>query len=383
MDLISRQNELAAISGTLSKNPRISPHERLEDRFDEMIGRSAAIQRVFDAIDKVAATESTILICGESGTGKELVARAIHRRSRRAAGPLVPVNCGAIPSELLESELFGHVKGAFTGAISNRPGRFEIAQGGSVFLDEIGDMPAMLQVKLLRVLQERKFEPVGATKTTDADVRIIAATNQDLEAAVRNKTFREDLFYRLNVIPLFLPPLRERRSDIPALIEHFAFKFNTEKERNVRFENQEVMDLLLRYDWPGNIRELENLIERMVVFTADGQVEMKDLPAKIFERVELASGTPGFQGKFGFATHAIAQMEAGTLTLPNGLRVPRFVLPDDGADLRDIMNLFENDILMQALSRTQGNKNRASELLKMNRTTLVEKLKKKNLSFES
>lgn len=350
--------------------------------FQEIIGRSPSIEQVFNAIQKVADTDSTVLISGESGTGKELVARAIHALSSRCNGPLIPVNCGAIPAELLESELFGHVKGAFTGAIAARQGRFELAQGGTIFLDEIGDMPAALQVKLLRVLQERTFEPVGSMKAINAQVRIIAATNKDLEVAVKEKTFREDLFYRLNVIPIQLPALRERRSDVPILIEHFAKKFNQEKKRAVTFHNPEVQDLLLRYDWPGNIRELENLIERMVVFCSDGQVEMKDLPPKIFERVELAQSRPGAQGKFGFATHTLAQVQAGLIDSLGGVSLPRLLLPEEGVDLREIINLFENDLLLQALARTQGNKNKASELLKMNRTTLVEKLKKKNLSYD-
>ena len=240
----------------------------------------------------------------------------------------------------------------------------------------------MLQVKLLRVLQEREFEPVGGPQAIPADVRIIAATNRDLEESVKNKSFREDLYYRLNVIPIHIPSLRERKSDIPILVEAFARSFNTEKKRSVKFDNQEVIDLFLRYDWPGNVRELENLVERLVVFCVDGQVEMKDLPAKIFERVELAQSSPGAQGRFGFATHAVQQLDAGALDMGDGILFPRFVLPDDGIDLREVINTFENDILLQALSRTRGNKNKASELLKMNRTTLVEKLKKKNLQFE-
>ncbi|MBI2606781.1 MAG: sigma-54-dependent Fis family transcriptional regulator, partial [Deltaproteobacteria bacterium] len=256
---------------------------------------------------------------------------------------------------------------------------------GSIFLDEIGDMPPMLQVKILRVLQERRFEPVGGMKTLTADVRIIAATNKDLEEGVRNKSFREDLFYRLNVIPIHLPALRERKSDIPALIGHFAARFNSEKKRSVRFDNQEVMDLLLRYDWPGNIRELENLVERLVVFASD-QVVLKDLPSKIFERVELQGSRPGAQGRFGFASQTLAQAQAGDLAVGGAaggaLRFPRVALPEDGVDLRELINAFENDLLLQALSRTRGNKNKASELLRMNRTTLVEKLKKKNLNLD-
>jgi transcriptional regulator with GAF, ATPase, and Fis domain len=356
--------------------------DAMQKSFCGIIGQSAALQPVFEAIQKVADTDSTVLISGESGTGKELVARAIHLLSSRKKGPLIPVNCGAIPAELLESELFGHVKGAFTGAISSRHGRFELAQGGSIFLDEIGEMPALLQVKLLRVLQERVFEPVGGVKSLSADVRIIAATNRDLEEAVKSKLFREDLFYRLNVIPIHVPALRERKSDIPLLIQTFLNRFNLEKKRNVAIDLPEVTDLLLRYDWPGNIRELENLIERLVVFCGDGQVQLKDLPSKIFERVELARSKPGVQGKFGFATHTLAQLDAGEIQMGDSVRIPRFVLPDDGVDLKEIINFFENDLLFQALSRTKGNKNKASELLKMNRTTLVEKLKKKNLSFE-
>ncbi len=348
----------------------------------EFIGSSSAILKVFESILRVADTDSTVLICGESGTGKELVAKAIHKLSARRNNLLVPVNCGAIPSELLESELFGHVKGSFTGAISNRQGRFEVANGGTIFLDEIGDMPPMLQVKLLRVLQERQYEPVGSAKSFNVDARIIAATNKDLEEAVKNKSFREDLFYRLNVIPIHMPALRERKSDIPMLIEHFAKKFNLEKKRNVRFDNPEVIDLLLRYDWPGNIRELENLVERLIVFAND-RVELKDLPSKIYERVQLEQAKIGTQGKFGFATQG--NIFHTSPNLFNGADFtqgfPKLSLPEEGLDLREIVSAFENDLLMQALTRTRGNKNKASELLKMNRTTLVEKLKKKNLQY--
>lgn len=363
-------------------NTELFNRNRFESLFGkDFVGTSAAISNVFELILKVADTDSTVLISGESGTGKELVARAIHQISSRRDNALIPVNCGAIPAELLESELFGHVKGAFTGAINNRSGRFELAQGGTIFLDEIGDMPAMLQVKLLRVLQERRFEPVGATKTHQADVRIIAASNKDLEEAVKNKSFREDLFYRLNVIPIHMPALRERKSDIPALIEYFVKRFNTEKKRNVKFDRPEVMDLLMRYDWPGNVRELENLIERLVVFGGE-QIELKDLPSKIFERVELSHSKPGVQGNFGFATKISQEVSQEDLIFSNGMTMPRISLPDDGLDLREIVNAFENDLLLQALSRTRGNKNKASELLKMNRTTLVEKLKKKNLQLD-
>lgn len=371
------------IQGTLTQVNLAQQDDSIDRKaFTEcgFVGCSPAILRVFDAIQKVADSDSTVLISGESGTGKELVARAIHQMSARRGSSLIPVNCGAIPGELLESELFGHIKGSFTGAIANRQGRFELAQGGSIFLDEIGDMPSMLQVKLLRVLQEKRFEPVGSAKSMNADVRIIAASNKDLEEGVRDKSFREDLFYRLNVIPIHIPALRERRSDIPLLISFFAKKFNTEKKRNVGFDNPEVMDLLLRYDWPGNVRELENLVERLVVFGSN-QIELKDLPPKIFERVELANGRPGIQGRFGFASQTLAQAEAGNVNAGN-FSFPRVALPDDGVDLRELVAAFENDLLLQALSRTRGNKNKASELLRMNRTTLVEKLKKKNLNLD-
>lgn len=349
----------------------------------QMIGRSPAILQVFDAIQRVADSDSTILITGESGTGKELVAQAIHNLSVRRTGPIVPVNCGAIPAELLESELFGHVKGAFTGAAQNKMGRFEAAQGGTVFLDEIGEMSPHLQVKLLRVLQEKSFEPVGSVKTIKSDIRIVAATNRDLEKAVLDKSFREDLYYRLNVIPIVMPPLRARRTDIPLLLQHFLTRFNLQKRRSVAIENTEVIDLLLRYDWPGNVRELENLVERLVVLKGEGSVEMKDLPSKIFERVELSSSAVGTQGKFGFASQALAQSAHTSFSLPGGVQCPRFILPEEGIDLRELVNQFENDILSQALARTRGNKNKASELLQMNRTTLVEKLKKKNLAPQS
>lgn len=347
-----------------------------------IVGTSPIIVDLLNAIVKIADSDSNVLITGESGTGKELVAKAVHQLSARKLGPLVPVNCGAIPGELLESELFGHVKGAFTGAINNRPGRFEIAQGGSIFLDEIGEMPPLLQVKLLRVLQEKTFEPVGAVKTLLSDARVIAATNKDLELEVKNKMFREDLFYRLNVIPIHMPSLRERRSDIPLLVANFLLRFNNEKKRSVRITRPEVLDLFMRYDWPGNVRELENLVERLVVFCGEGEVELKDLPSKLFERVELANSSPGAQGRLGFATRTYYQAsitERNEQFIFEDFTMPKLVLPDSGVDLKELVSRFENDLLMQALARTKGNKNKASELLKMNRTTLVEKLKKRNI----
>ncbi len=346
--------------------------------FPMMIGQNFGLRSVFEAIQKVAQTDATILITGESGTGKELVSQAVHQLSQRKNAPLVVVNCGAIPGELLESELFGHVRGSFTGALQNKPGRIEMAEGGTLFLDEVGELPLALQVKLLRFLQEKSFEAVGSLRPQKCDVRIIAATNRVLEEAIKDKSFREDLYYRLNVIPIHMPPLRERRCDIPLLVEHFLQKFNSQEKRCVRINHSNVMDLLTRYDWPGNVRELENLMERLVVLTSTDEVQLSDLPSKIFEHLELMDSEPGTQGQFSFATHAHEVAKHPFLDLEKGIQCPRFILPESGINLKALLEEFETDILMQALSRTHGNKNRASELLQLNRTTLVEKLKKRS-----
>jgi DNA-binding NtrC family response regulator len=324
-----------------------------------LVGESQAIQKILETIEKVAQTDSTVLITGESGTGKELVAKLVHDRSLRANGPWVVVNCGAIPGELLEAELFGHVKGAFTGATSDRAGRFEMAQGGTLFLDEVGDLPFHLQVKLLRVLQTKQFESVGSSKTVQADVRIIAATNVDLEEAVQKRQFREDLYYRLNVIPLKIPALRERKSDIPLLVDSFTKAMNTATGHTVEAPTGQILEALLAYDWPGNVRELQNLIERIVILKGQGSVDLGDLPHRIFTK--FAEGKPQGAG-------ALSEWE-----------FPRMVLPNIGVDLKAIVAAFENHLIDQALARTHGNKNRASELLKMNRTTLVEKLRKRGM----
>jgi transcriptional regulator with GAF, ATPase, and Fis domain len=324
-----------------------------------LVGESLAIQNIFSTIEKVAQTDSTVLITGESGTGKELVARAIHEGSPRSAKPWVVVNCGAIPAELLEAELFGHVKGAFTGATQNRQGRFELAHGGSLFLDEVGDLPIQLQVKLLRVLQTKQFEAIGSSRTMEVDVRIIAATNRDLEDAVNKREFREDLYYRLNVIPVKIPSLRERKTDIPLLINHFIQQFNELTAHSVEAPSGQILDALMAYDWPGNIRELENLMERLVILKGQGSVDLGDLPHRIFQK--YAEGRPSGVG-------ALSEWE-----------FPRMVLPQTGLDLKAIVAAFENHLVDQALARTNGNKNRASELLSMNRTTLVEKLRKRGM----
>jgi transcriptional regulator with PAS, ATPase and Fis domain len=302
---------------------------------------------VFKTIEKVSATDSTVIIYGESGTGKELVARAIHFNSDRRNHPLIAVNCGAIPDELLESELFGHEKGAFTGAIRSRIGRFELAQGGTIFLDEIGDMNPALQVKVLRVIQERQFERIGGIKTINVDVRIIAATNQNLEEAVAMKRFREDLFYRINVIPINLPSLRERGADIPILANHFLTKFNQLKKRKVEKITPAAMDVFVQYSWPGNVRELQNLIEMLVVIKGGGEIDLGDIPPKMLKRQEME------------------KMREIKIELPKGM-----------VNFNEAVGNFEKELLLRALEKSGGVKNRAAKLLNLNRTTLVEKLKR-------
>ena len=319
-------------------------------RFENIVGTSEKMQKIFGLIDKVASTDSTVLILGESGTGKELVARALHYNSMRSANAFIPVNCGAIPEELLESELFGHEKGAFTGAFRTRIGRFELACGGSIFLDEISEMSPNLQVKLLRVIQEREFERVGGIKTIRADVRIIAATNKNLEEEVAEGRFREDLYYRLNVIPIHLPPLREKTDDIPLLIKHFLEKYSEGKSpKKVEF-SKKAITALMRYRWPGNVRELENLVERMVVLSDSAIIDVADLPEKVL---------------------------TGATVITSG--IPQLDLPETGIDLSTAVNEFERSIIVQALNKSNWVKNRAAKLLHVNRTTLVEKIKKQKL----
>ncbi|MBI3091434.1 MAG: sigma-54-dependent Fis family transcriptional regulator [Candidatus Tectomicrobia bacterium] len=332
------------------ENQHLKRQLRQKYRFDNLIGDSENMQRVYRMIEKVADTDSTVLILGESGTGKELVARALHYNSRRQDRPLVPVNCGAIPEDLLESELFGHVKGSFTGALNTRIGRFELASGGTIFLDEIGDMSPNLQVKLLRVLQEQEFEPIGSTKTVKVSVRVIAATHQNLEEVVAKRTFREDLYYRLNVIPIHLPPLRERCSDIPLLVEHFLARFKKEKQREVVGLDPGVMEWLQRYPWPGNVRELENMIERMVILKVKDTIGLEDLPENLRSK------------------------DAG------GSSLGRLEIPEAGIDLKRAVNDFERELILQALRRSNWVKNKAAKLLQLNRTTLVEKMKKIELT---
>jgi sigma-54 specific flagellar transcriptional regulator A len=314
----------------------------------EIVGTSTRMQEVFALVHTVAESDCTVFINGESGTGKGLVARAIHNNSHRRSNPLIPINCGAVPDNLLESELFGHVRGAFTGATSAKPGKFELANGGTIFLDEIGDMSAELQVKLLRVLEEREFERVGGCKTLKADVRIIAATHRNLEEEVQKGAFREDLFYRLYVIPISLPPLRERSCDIPFLISHFLKHFNRKNHKRVQGISDEAMEVMVRYKWPGNVRELKNALERMVVLKGEGEISKSDLPQRLMKR--------------------------------NG-HVPSssIVISEDGICLNTEVSEFEKALILQSLEKTKWVKNKAARLLQLNRTTLVEKIKRHNL----
>jgi DNA-binding NtrC family response regulator len=321
-------------------------------KFKNIIGDSDVMQQIFQFIEKIAATNSTIMIRGESGTGKELVARAIHYNSDRRDKPMVPVNCGAIPEDLLESELFGYEKGAFTGALKTRIGRFELADGGTIFLDEIGDMSPALQVKILRVLQEHEFERVGGVKSIKVDIRVIAATHRDLEKSVKQGIFREDLYYRLNVIPFTLPPLRGRISDIPLLTNHFMKKFNKDKKQNIKGISPEVLKCFARYHWPGNVRELENLIERMVILKGEGVIEQEDLPEKL-----LGAELPDV--------------------------IPSIDIPDGGMSFNSAVSKFERELILRALKKTDWIKNRAAKLLQLKRTTLVEKMKKIQLTREN
>jgi DNA-binding NtrC family response regulator len=342
-----------AMEHTTIKKENITLKKQVKNKyqFENIIGTSKAMMDVLSLVEKVSDTDSTILILGASGTGKEMIARAIHYNSARANNLLVPVNCGALPEDLLESELFGHVKGAFTGAIAPRSGRFELANHGTIFLDEVADMSTRLQVKLLRVLQEKEFEAVGSEKTIKVDARVIAATNKDLEEEVRQNTFREDLFYRLNVIPIKIPPVSERKGDIPLLISHFTEKYNREKGRNIAGISDEALAILTEYPWPGNVREIENLVERLVVIKAEGVITLKDLPEKI--------------------TRGGIQPE----TYPTATEQDRSV----PAGLKVAVEKLETEMIEKALDISGGNKEMAANLLGIKRTTLVEKIKRKKL----
>jgi len=339
-----------------------SAGRRSLELFRSLVGDSPGIVRIRRMIEQVANSDANVLILGESGTGKEVVARKLHYFSDRRDRPFVPINCGAIPAELLESELFGHEKGAFTGAICTRQGRFELAEGGTLFLDEIGDMSLHMQVKLLRVLQERMFERVGSNRSIRADVRIIAATHRNLEEQIQNGKFREDLFYRLNVFPINMPPLRERREDIPLLIEELILRFKNERRVTVRL-TRAAIDALSQYSWPGNVRELANLVERLTILQPNGTVDVQDLPDKYIANLKNPV-TP--------ADHAPIEIPAHPSSLPR--------LPREGLDIKEHLNSLEYTLIKQALDEAGGVVAHAAERLRLRRTTLVEKLRKYGLS---
>ena len=342
-----------------------------------IIGQSTTLAEVFRVLGKVAPTDSTVLVTGESGTGKELLVRALHANSRRADKPFVPINCGAIPKELLESELFGHEKGAFTHAIRSRPGRFELADGGTIFLDEIGEMDLSLQVKILRVLQEKEIERVGGTGSKKVDVRVVAATNRDLEQEVAAGHFREDLYYRLNVIPLHLPPLRERGGDVLLLAEHFLEQFCRRKERPPLALAPETRRILAAYSWPGNVRELVNFMERLSILVDGDTVMAADLPAKILDQVGDVASLPEPEPPAPAPAVAPGAARDGVPGEGGCVWPTLSVLEDKGMNLKDFLDTVEGRLIDEALERADGVKNQAAEYLGIKRTTLIEKLKKR------
>jgi DNA-binding NtrC family response regulator len=317
--------------------------------FKNIVARSSKMQEVLATVERVAPTNSTVLLGGESGAGKDLIARAIHQHSRRASGPFIKINCTAIPENLLESELFGYEKGAFTGAVSSKPGKFELADKGTIFLDEIGDVPGTIQVKLLRVLQDRDFERLGGTKTLKVDVRVVAATNQDLRAALEQGSFREDLYYRLNVVPINIPPLRERKEDIPYLVDHFIERFARESGNPIRGITPAAQKALMEFHWPGNVRELENIIERAVALSSGDVIDVADI------RLDLSPMKPGAAP----AANAAA-------------------FPPEGTTLEQ----FEDEIIKEALHRAGGNKSQAARLLGLSRNALRYRLSKMGVPDE-
>jgi two-component system NtrC family response regulator len=330
------------LSGLTVENKRLK--DELADRADfrNMIGTSTAMEKIFQVVAKVADTEASVLITGESGTGKELVARSIHAGSSRRNSPFIAINCAAIPRDLLESELFGHVKGSFTGAVKDKTGKFALAEGGTIFLDEVGELPLELQPKLLRALQERVIEPVGGTKELKLDVRVVAATNLDIEKAITDGVFREDLYYRLSVIPIHLPPLRQRRDDIPLLLRHFCKKHNSPK---ITFDKQ-CLEKLTGYAWPGNVRELENLVERLLIMRNSDTITPVDLPDKI-RNSNASASTASFGGNV-------------------------INLPDEGYPLEQL----EREVVVQALERNNWNQTAAARFLQIPRHTLIYRMEK-------
>ncbi|MFZ5466197.1 MAG: sigma-54 dependent transcriptional regulator [Pseudomonadota bacterium] len=390
---------LPALQAALRQADAVHPASLPPD-FRPLVGESQAMQRIRGMVRKVAPSEATVLILGESGTGKEVIARNVHQFSARRDKPFIPLNCGAIPAELLESELFGHEKGAFTGALSSRPGRFELAEGGTLFLDEIGDMPMPMQVKLLRVLQERTYERVGGRETRKANVRVIAATHRDLEERIRLGEFREDLYYRLNVFPIETASLREMSEDLPLLVEEMIGRLEREGRGSLSL-TPGAMAVLSRYAWPGNVRELANLIERLSILYPDQPVEIHDLPPRYLEGIDLeelasamshgvASGgdappaglDAGADPATQAAQHDTHVSSAPADTFPTEIRPDAFDLPDDGIDLKALLEGMEVRLINQALARNDGVVAQAARMLGVRRTTLVEKMRKYGLARE-
>lgn len=361
---------------TLHRTRTETARQQGRTNFHGMIGTSHIMQKLFDLITRVAEDDdSTILIRGESGTGKEMVAKAIHAQSERCTKNFVPVNCAAIPDELLESELFGYTKGAFTGANSNKIGRIQYADGGTLFLDEIGDMKPTLQAKLLRVLQEKEFEPVGALKSIPVDTRVLAATHCDLEQLVSEGKFREDLYYRLSVIPLNIPALRDRREDIPFLIETFINIFTQKRNRELFTFSREALIALINFEWRGNVRELENLIQHMSILYSGKKVNFDDLPEKFLDMRELVES----------ASEKVSNQHQGSektmvSSAPSTHSITDIPWHEGQVDFRELINSFETELIVHAMKLTEGNKKEAARLLNLKRTTLLEKIKKKELS---
>lgn len=363
-ELIITVNRAMAFSKLQKDNIKMKQQLRKKYNYKDIIGDSTQLHKIYEVIDKVADSDSTILITGETGTGKGLIAKTIHLSSSRSAGPFVPVNCAAIPRELLESELFGHEKGAFTGAMNMRVGRFELAQGGTIFLDEIGELDPSLQVKLLRVLHDMEFERVGGIKTIKLDVRVLAATNRDIEQAVKEGTFREDLFYRLNVIPIHISPLRSRAEDIVLLVDYFVHEFSKKRKRDPIVFSSDTMDCMLKYDWPGNVRELKNLIERLTILVSGNTVKVADLPEKFYSGPDYSVRNSN-----------------------NGFEMRDYInqnieIPNDGISLNSVVGDMERNLIIKALEKTGGIRSRAAALLGLNRTTLIEKMKKMNIEMK-
>ncbi|MCV2885426.1 sigma-54 dependent transcriptional regulator [Aestuariibacter sp. AA17] len=363
-----------------------SPQNRTK-LFRSLVGGSAAIQQVRHLIEQVAPTEATVLVLGESGTGKEVIARNVHYLSNRKDGPFIPVNCGAIPGELLESELFGHEKGAFTGAISARKGRFELAENGTLFLDEIGDMPLQMQVKLLRVLQERTYERVGGTKPIQCNVRVVAATHRELEKMIEEGKFREDLFYRLNVFPIESPALRERRDDVPLLLQELVSRMESDADTTVKFTDNAIQSLM-QHDWPGNVRELSNLVERLMILFPEQMVDVAELPAK-YRHVQEDEFEPEYPEEllereainalFGGGDDEDEEIQQNSHS--EGQFDPNSAsLPAEGLNLKEYLSDLEVNLISQALEQTDWVVARAADILGMRRTTLVEKMRKYNIS---